>query len=293
MAPSKSALLIVFTVLMITAAPTAHGAATAAVTTTVSKEDMVKASARIRSEVPKDFIIVEQSPFIIAGNLTKEEMAHFVEGTVQSASNAFWKMYFDKKPDKVITIYLFGDDKSYREYAKKLFGDEPGTPYGYYTPGANRLVMNIATGGGTLVHELFHALVRYDFPKIPDWTNEGMASLYEQCNISGNKLKGLINWRYPILIKHIKKDDCVSLEDLIATKDSAFYIKDNGSNYPAARYFCLYMQEKGLLEKFYKDFRDNADKDTTGKKTIETLFSKPLEKIEQDWLKWAKALDSE
>ena len=37
--------------------------------------------------------------------------------------------------------------------------------------------MNIGTGGGTLVHELTHSLIAFDFPHVPDWFNEGLASL--------------------------------------------------------------------------------------------------------------------
>ncbi len=253
-------------------------------------EDISKTAAKIRKNVPKSFVIIESAPFIVVGNLTRTGINRYVEGTIQSAAKAFDNQYFEKKPNEVIKIYLFKDDKTYRHYAKKLFDDNPDTPYGYFSPGSNRLVMNISTGGGTLVHELFHSLVRYDFPKIPDWANEGMASLYEQCRISDDKIKGAINWRFPILIKHLEKGTCISIEDLIAKKNHDFYDKDNGSNYAVARYFCMYMQEEGVLEEFYREFRDNVEEDPTGKKTIEKIFGKPIRDIEKDWLKWVRQL---
>ena len=40
--------------------------------------------------------------------------------------------------------------------------------------------MNIATGGGTLVHEIVHPFVEANFPGCPTWFNEGLGSLYEQ-----------------------------------------------------------------------------------------------------------------
>ncbi len=256
----------------------------------ITAADVAKEAARIEKNVPDSFVIVESPPFVVVGNLSENEINRYVERTIQSASSAFNKQFFDKKPDEVIKIYLFKDNKSYRYYAKKLFNDDPTTPYGYFTSGRNRLVMNIGTGGGTLVHELFHSLVRYDFPNIPDWANEGMASLYEQCNISNSRIKGAINWRFPILIKHLKNGDCIGLENLVAQKNNEFYNKDNGSNYAVARYFCMYMQEKGLLEKFYRQFRKNGEKDPTGKKTLEKLLGKSVTRIEKDWLEWVRQL---
>jgi hypothetical protein len=258
--------------------------------TGVSATDTAKELARIESKVPESFVLVESAPFVVIGNLSENEMNRYIKGTIQNASTAFNKQFFDKKPDDVIKIYLFKDNESYLYYAKKLFNDDPSTPYGYFTPGRNRLVMNIGTGGGTLVHELFHSLVRYDFPNIPDWVNEGMASLYEQCGITNNRIKGEINWRFPILMKHLKNGDCIGLDDLMAKKKNEFYTKDNGSNYAVARYFCMYMQEKGMLEKFYREFRDNAENDPTGKKTLERLFGKPVPRIQKEWLQWVRQL---
>ena len=41
------------------------------------------------------------------------------------------------------------------------------TPYGYYSAAHRALIMNIATGGGTLVHEIVHPFVRANFPQMP------------------------------------------------------------------------------------------------------------------------------
>ena len=40
--------------------------------------------------------------------------------------------------------------------------------------------MNIATGGGTLVHEIVHPFMAANFEQCPSWFNEGLGSLYEQ-----------------------------------------------------------------------------------------------------------------
>ena len=286
----KKAALIVMTLAVLTCSALLTVLLSAGPSGTVTDKEVSKKAAGIKKKVPKEFVIIESTPFVVVGNITKAQANRYLKGTIKAAAEAFNNQYFEKKPDKVITVYLFKDDKTYRHYAKKLFDDNPSTPYGYFTAGSNRLVMNIATGGGTLVHELFHALVRYDLEKIPDWFNEGMGSLYEQCHISGGKIKGAINWRFPILLKHLKKGDCAKLADVIKSKGHDFYDKDNGSNYAVARYFCMYMQEQGVLEKFYKEFRSNIKKDPTGTKTAEKVLGKKIPEIEKDWLQWVKKL---
>ena len=67
----------------------------------------------------------------------------------------------------------------YRRLAKKWF-DEDDVPHFGFCRRDGTMLMNISTGGGTLVHELVHALIRPDFPNVPTWFNEGLASLYEQ-----------------------------------------------------------------------------------------------------------------
>ena len=75
----------------------------------------------------------------------------------------------------------------------KLFDEEPSTPYGYFVPRERRMVMNIRTGGGTLVHEMVHALMKPDFPDVPTWFDEGLASLLEQCRFRPDgTLEGLL-----------------------------------------------------------------------------------------------------
>ena len=147
--------------------------------------------------------------------------------------------------------------------------------------------MDISTGTGTLVHEMFHALVAPDFPDIPAWFNEGMGSLYEQCRVeTSGSLRGLFNWRYAGLMEAYNDGDLVPLKDLFSTTDNQFYGPGSGLHYAQARYFCLYMQENKILPQFYKKFRDNYDEDNTGTKFVEELFKKTIEEIDKEWQDW-------
>ena len=73
--------------------------------------------------------------------------------------------FFTKDPNEILDIWLFKDEASYKKHTRLLFGTSPTTPYGYYSPAHKALIMNIATGGGTLVHEIVHPFMEGNFPR--------------------------------------------------------------------------------------------------------------------------------
>src|SRR5258706_12901051 len=112
--------------------------------------------------------------------------------------------------------------------------------------------MNIGTGSGTLVHEIVHPFMRANFPNCPAWFNEGLASLYEASVEKNGHIQGLINWRFKGLEKAIKEGRTISFQQLTSMSEAQFYGGASYSeHYAQARYLCYYLQEKGLLAKFY------------------------------------------
>ena len=114
--------------------------------------------------------------------------------------------------------------------------------------------------------------MRANFPECPDWFNEGLASLYEQSEDRGGHIHGRTNWRLAGLQQAIKAKSLSSFKDLCATTTSQFYNQDKGNNYAQARYLCYYLQEKGLLVKFYREFAANHKADPTGYKTLQRVL---------------------
>ncbi len=60
------------------------------------------------------------------------------------------------------------------------------------------------------------------------------------------------------------------LEGLLAERN--FRGPREGTNYAQARYFCMYMQKKGVLEEFYRTFRDDRAIDPRGLKAVGKIF---------------------
>jgi hypothetical protein len=218
-----------------------------------------------------------------------EELKNYAYWSVARPARAMWASYFVTRPDKVITILLFADETSYRKWVKRLYDDRNLAHFGYYKPQQRTLVMNISTGTGTLVHELTHALIVYDFPDVPLWFNEGLASLHEQCNVTDDQIVGLVNWRLPALREAIRGKKLRSLRDLLSTRD--FYGRQHGLNYAQARYFCMYAQERGLLRQLYKCLRDNRDKPAAGIRAVEEVFGQAIDQVEKRYIAWIVGLD--
>jgi hypothetical protein len=227
----------------------------------------------LKKKLPnKDFKIVIQPPFVVIGDEPETMVRRRSENTVQWAVDKLKANYFSKDPKEILNIWLFKDKTSYYKYTKEIFNDEPTTPYGYYSSHHKALIMNIGTGGGTLVHEIVHPFIEANFPDCPSWFNEGLASLYEQADEKDGKIIGLTNWRLAGLQRAIKNKTNPSFKNLLSTTRNEFYADETGVHYAQARYLCYYLQENGLLIKFYQEFTKNSADDPTGYQSLQKVL---------------------
>jgi hypothetical protein len=249
----------------------------------------------LKPKVPAGFVMQVESPFIVLGDESPEVVQQRATKTVKWAVDKLKQDFFRRDPEEIIDIWLFKDAESYQRNAKRLFNDTPTTPFGYYSAANHALVMNISTGGGTLVHEIVHPFMRANFPACPAWFNEGLASLYEQSAEKDGHIRGLINWRFTGLEKAIKAGKLISFKELTALSDAGFYGGENNPGYSQyygqSRYLCYYLQEKGLLVKFYREFSANAAKDPTGYETLQrVLGEKDMALFQKKWEKFVLKL---
>jgi len=226
-----------------------------------------------RSQLPEGMHYVIEAPFLVIGDEEPDVVRKRAKNTVHWAVERLQREYFAKDPSEIIDIWLLGGTASYEEQAERLTGRKPTTPFGFYSPSEKVLVMNISTGGGTLVHEIVHPFIESNFPDCPSWFNEGLASLYEQsASDREGRICGLTNWRLAGLQKAIQGGKVPSFETLCSTTTNEFYHEDPGTNYSQARYLCYYLQERGLLGKYYREFVQNVDSDPTGYKTLQGVL---------------------
>ena len=240
---------------------------------------------KLKERLPhKKFHIVLQKPFVVVGDESPERVKQRSLSTIKWAVDRVKKDYFKRDPNEILDIWLFKDKESYNKHAKQLFGRTPGTPFGYYSSTDKALVMNISTGGGTLVHEIVHPFMESNFDECPSWFNEGLASLYEQSRDNRGRIWGSTNWRLRGLQSAIADRDVPSFKTLCSTTTHEFYEEDPGTNYAQARYLCYYLQEQGLLRKYYHAFVKNAKNDPTGYNTLKAVFGvNDMDAFKEKW----------
>jgi hypothetical protein len=157
-----------------------------------------------------------------------------------------------------------------------------------------------------MAHELLHPLMEdVDFDGIPRWAGEGMAALFEQprFTIDGD-IRGEKNWRWDALVKALRDGDpSAHMEGLFGMSDDVFRgaLEDGGMDLAArgmheatARYLMQWLQDRGGAGddawRFYREWRDVAAGDKSGRKAFETVTGRTPEQAEGDWEQWVKGL---
>jgi hypothetical protein len=267
-------------VLLFHLAPTAHAEPT--------QKELTDRAAELEKKLKgQGYTVLVEAPFVVIGDSPAKEVKRITTGFFRQKVSLLEKDFFTKRPDKLLEVWLFRNEKSFRAGAKKFFDDTPDTPYGYYSPDDNALIMN-ASGLGTLSHELVHPYMEANFPDVPSWFNEGLASLYERPSEKKGHIIGLPNWRLPNLKKEIKAGTLPKMSKLLGTTRDQFYEADYDA-YAYARYIVYYLQEQGKLQDFYKKFLDDK-KDLTGATALAAVLGEDLDTFEPKWRKWVLAI---
>jgi len=257
--------------------------------------DCAETAQRLANHMQSEARVLVRAPFVLAGDLDQAQLAAWYDGTIAPAVLAMRRGYFKTEPHQPVTILLFSNESSYNRYCQQLFGDAHISVFGYYKRSLRTVVLNISTGGGTLLHELTHALMDFDFPRAPDWLNEGLASLHEQYRFrvsdEGPWIEGLVNWRLPGLQELVRQERLRPVRQLLT--DSDFRGPNEGVNYAHARYLCLYLQQRGVLEAFVKEFRAVQAQDPQGERSLAAALRRSdLDQLDRDFRQWVIELEA-
>jgi hypothetical protein len=88
-----------------------------------------------------------------------------------------------------------------------------------------------------------------------------------------------------MLVQAIRAGKLRSLESLIAGDD--FRDGAIGLNYAQARYFCLFMQERDVLSRFYRRFRETQRDDPLGLAAVRHVFpDHTWEQLDDEFCQW-------
>ncbi len=211
-------------------------------------------------------------------------------------------------PADYLTLYLMPDIASVRRIADKVHGlDVSPSTLGYAYQSDLSVTAMVAGGqSGTLLHELFHLLVRESFGDIPQWLDEGIASLYEVSARRGDRYEGLPNWRGRVL--EMLWSDRPRLDEVVASPWFGFDMTAGelrggdlsteriAVHLAEARYFALYLQDKGKLQQVYRAFqaRDPGGADDPGAAAVALVEHElgPMGMVQGDFERWFRTVGS-
>jgi hypothetical protein len=235
-------------------------------------------------------------------------------------------------PTDFITVYLVSTPEDLAELAYNLHGLRIGRATFGYSFRDDLSVVAVVPAGftvGTVQHELFHLVVRSTFGDVPQWLDEGLASLYEVSRLDPDptvpaatpgaprpeRCTGLSNWRWKVLNKLWSKRP--SLLTTITSDWYAFeqpdraepaeFMQDREESPPSAemmavtlataRYFMLYLQEQQHLRELYTKLqaqRPTADHSHDARAAavaaVEEVMGKPIGVVDGEFAAWFKRL---
>ncbi len=232
-----------------------------------------------------DWQTLVRAPFVMVSDLSASHLNQLFEQTILPTERALRIDYFDRHPEAPVTLLILSTEETYRRTVEQ-FGHARQAEYsGLYAREQRTVLVNLSTGAGTLAHELTHALAHADFPDMPEWFDEGLASLHEDAEFSADRLHllGQSNWRLRFLCEADERDCWKTVEKLwqrrFAEPDIA------ALDYALARNFCLYLQQQGVLASFYRKCRTGSPPQSALR---EVIPGKSPADFDQDFRVWVQ-----
>jgi hypothetical protein len=198
------------------------------------------------------------------------------------------KFSFQELTYKIKIVAL--NNNSYQAFVKELGWNPRQTPRGFTA--ADYIIVDMDHGSSsTVLHEMMHILIHNDLQGIAaTWIDGGIPRLYENSGWKNGYSYVKINFGLKQLKQVIDTPDYIKLTDLART-DKFYY---DGRHFPfdQARFIMYYLNEKNLLEKFYKNYKVTMEKDHSGLKALEQTTGMSVDQFEREWLGWMRNIRS-
>jgi hypothetical protein len=154
-----------------------------------------------------------------------------------------------------VDLVLFDDDDEYQALALGYARVPAGQ--GFYRPDARVAAVNLTRGRGNLRHELVHPLIVDDFPQIPAWLNEGIASMYGGARVRHGMLQFVANYRLYDLQLAIERRELPGRNRLAFAGRTELYGPDGAVYYAVSQHVVLFLDRVGKLDIYYRTVRAN------------------------------------
>ena len=192
--------------------------------------------------------------FIVSYESSKTAEEHFRDG-ISDFYNYFRRYLFPELNHERFLMLLGDDPYGLMQFTEVIYPDVEyysRAPFmGYYNRRDNLLLATVYGGYGTLLHEMLHAMVYWDFPDAPGWIEESLATLYERSRWDSGRLVPLPNWR----LDNANVDDFRQLDYFDRFKGNP---QLDYRDLSALRLLFIYLDAQGKLKTLYEDVKASA-----------------------------------
>ena len=245
-----------------------------------------QAADSLRGMLPPEFQLLREPPFLVAADIPRERLKELNDLVIRPVCRALKTTYFQIPPTHPLEIILCDSEPTFLKLAEQWGGSVSPGYQGYYERSQHRILLQLTAGTGALAHELTHALAHADCPDLPEWFEEGLASLHEEAQYGADErsLVGLTNWRIHQARQALKETRLPPLSLLM--QPDQFRSGDLTLKYAQSRAFALFLQERGKLKASYRELKVTCRDDPTGGRALERVFALPVEEIDHDFRTW-------
>lgn len=247
---------------------------------------------RFSSKLGPNISITKFKYFVVFSDLGEQLTYNLIDGDIRNTILAMESSFVSKTPAGITPIILFAEHSNYKKFVLANFDDIPEkdlSQFGFFKISKNVIAVRYVSWKGSIPHEITHKFTNTDFPGMPSWFDEGLASLNEKAVFSNNELIGEFSLRIIPLRRAIKENSYTGLEHLMTTNDAVLYGKRSSYYYAQSRYLLMMLQQEGKLYEFYKLFRDTFSSDKTGISQLEKITGKTLDTIDVELLDYIKS----
>jgi hypothetical protein len=194
------------------------------------------------------------TPIVVRGHVSGREARHLVALARLVHDDVTTRFVRPREHAHApVDLVLYEDDEEFQAIALGYARVPAGQ--GFYRPDARVAAVNLSRGVGNLRHELVHPIIVDDFPQIPAWLNEGIASMYGGAEVSRGRLRFLVDYRVHDLHAAIDERTLPGRRRLALAGRTELYGADGGIYYAVSQHVVLYLQRSGKLERYYKRVR--------------------------------------
>jgi hypothetical protein len=198
-----------------------------------------------------------------------------------------------RKPEIPWVLVILPSPTDYRTWAMQRYGDSWERIGGVYSHDNKSLIAKDI--GSTLRHEFWHVLHWRHMDVLgqrhPIWIMEGLCSLMEDVEISSSgKARPLASWRTNQAGQLARTGKLTPWEVLFKLDQGRFTGTRPLAFYGQSRSIFMWLFEQGKLKDWYAAYTAGYKDDPTGLNAFETVFGKPVKKVEADFKTWLRKL---